>query len=494
MYIGRGFNRSELGDVDVVAAADGTFHLFHLVLPNHDYVAHAVSKDGLTWRRVKNAVYIGEPGAWDDDMIWTMHVSRDPDRPGAWRMFYTGLSRREGGAVQRIGLARSDDLYAWTKAEGGSYPLAVGGPAYESSRDEGRRWVSCRDPYFFADESGRYLLVDARAPAGPVCRRGCVGLARETAPDRFAWEAPLFYPRMYDDVEVPGLAKLGGEYYLVGNIREDIKVHYWRAASFRGPYEAMADNVLLPKGNYAARPLALGDRTLLWNFYIAGGAPGGGRILPPPVELRRREAGGELYVASYRGFDAKAGARLGPAELLPARPVLGNPTAGASPAADGGLTLSSFSGYEVFLLREPASDFRLRVELELSGPGKVGLALRCGEEADGYFVSLDLINGFAQARYWGASEKALGEESFVYHELQEGRFRAKPERRYAVEAVAWGGYLELSVDGAVALRLVDARPAAGGHVGFYVESAELRVRSLSVEPMAGPEEEDHGIF
>ena len=174
MYIGRGFNKSELGDVDILRH-EGLYHLFHLVLPNHDYIAHAVSTDGLLWRRVRNSLFIGEPGDWDDDMIWTMHVSRDPDGPAAWRMFYTGLSRREAGRVQRIGLARSPDLFHWEKAGGPHYPLSIEAPHYECSSTEGRQWVSCRDPFFFHQGSERFLLVDARVPSGPIARRGCVG-------------------------------------------------------------------------------------------------------------------------------------------------------------------------------------------------------------------------------------------------------------------------------------------------------------------------------
>lgn len=114
MYSGSGFTVSELGDVDVVYV-DGIYHLFHLVLPNHDYIAHAVSQDGFVWRRVENALFIGHPGQWDDDMLWTMHVSRNPYQPNEWRMFYTGLSRQESGRIQRVGLARSADLYHWEK-------------------------------------------------------------------------------------------------------------------------------------------------------------------------------------------------------------------------------------------------------------------------------------------------------------------------------------------------------------------------------------------
>ena len=47
MYTGHGFSDWGIGDVDVIKVG-GTYHLFHLVLPHHAYIAHAVSDDGLT--------------------------------------------------------------------------------------------------------------------------------------------------------------------------------------------------------------------------------------------------------------------------------------------------------------------------------------------------------------------------------------------------------------------------------------------------------------
>ncbi len=52
MYIESDGSRKSLGDVDVLYH-EGIYHLFHLVLPNHDYIAHAISRDGLFWIRVE---------------------------------------------------------------------------------------------------------------------------------------------------------------------------------------------------------------------------------------------------------------------------------------------------------------------------------------------------------------------------------------------------------------------------------------------------------
>ncbi|MFT5031109.1 MAG: beta-fructofuranosidase, partial [Candidatus Binatia bacterium] len=99
MYSNRGFRESEIGDIDVIRIGD-TYHLFHLILPNHDYIAHATSTDCINWTRVKSALFVGDPGEWDDDMLWTMNVSRARD--GGFEMFYTGLSQKEKGRIQRI--------------------------------------------------------------------------------------------------------------------------------------------------------------------------------------------------------------------------------------------------------------------------------------------------------------------------------------------------------------------------------------------------------
>ena len=91
MYAGSGYNDWEIGDIDVVVN-EGVYHLFHLIIPNHDYIAHAISYDGISWSRVKNALFVGDPGEWDDDMLWTMHVSKKGNQ---FLLFYTGLQRKD---------------------------------------------------------------------------------------------------------------------------------------------------------------------------------------------------------------------------------------------------------------------------------------------------------------------------------------------------------------------------------------------------------------
>lgn len=497
MYASHGFLRSDIGDVDVVYH-DGLFHLFHLVLPNHDFIAHAISRDAMTWRRVQNALFVDDPGAWDDDMLWTMHVTRDPERTGGWRMFYTGLSRGEYGRVQRVGLARSDDLFTWTRFESDGYPLEISGEWYESTVDEGRKWVSFRDPFFYhdPDTGDRILLASGRVKTGPVVRRGCVAQAREVAPDHFEFGPPLYTPGLYDDVEVPNLLRLDGRYYLIGSIREDTKIRYWQADDLAGPYRNFADNVLLPKGNYAARICHAGSRYLLFNFFqrteTLYGRETIARLLPPPKELVTDDLG-RLRLRTFQGFDALGHTVfkiVNPAEF---EPLFGNPYASIS-GEDEGIHASCPSGFEAFLVPGVHEDFRLRAKLQLEGLGKCGMVLRVSEEGDGYYLALDLIKGYATIRGWGAKPHPEFEHAFHYDSLQNGNFvGGNGDHVWDLEVVAHGTYLELSINGQVTLSVVDDG-FAEGRVGFYAESAKLRLDDITMERLHRPVSEDNAIY
>lgn len=493
MYASHGFLQSDIGDVDVIYH-DGLFHLFHLILPNHDFIAHAVSDDGLTWRREKNALFVGDPGAWDDDMLWTMHVSADPERAGSWRMFYTGLSRSEYGRVQRVGMARSDDLTTWHRCNSGHYPIEIDGHHYKSRMDEGRKWVSFRDPFFFHDPGtgDRLLLSSARIKDGPVIRRGCVGLAREVAPDRFEFDAPLHRPGLYDDVEVPNLFRIDDIYYLMGSIREDTKVHYWHSKDLTGPYENFFDNVLLPGGNYAARICKVGDRILVFNFFTRKVTTYGretiARMLPPPKELVARPSG-RLILRSYSGFDQLAADPVTITTPDDIARLFDNPH-GQVFMDDDGLHVGCKSGNETFLLPGEHEDFRLRAHVVLEGLGKCGLVLRVTDEGDGYYLSLDLVKGYAQLRHWGASPHPEFEHAFRYQTLQTGNFITDPgNTAWDIEIITHGMYFELSINGQVTLSLVDDG-FWKGRIGFYTESAQLCLSDVTLEQLSRPVAEE----
>lgn len=481
MYSGYGFRKSEIGDVDVVVH-NGEYHLFHLTLPNHDYIAHAVSRDGLHWRRVKNALFISDPPAWDDDMLWTMHVSRNPYQPGSWRMFYTGLSMQERGRVQRLGLAVSDDLYDWRKVNQGAFPLEARSPHYESTLDEGRNWVSFRDPCFFEHDGKGCLVVSARVPDGPIIRRGCVAILKESAPNRFELQAPIFHPMRYDDLEVPSLIRLRDRYYLICSIREDVKIHYWYADQLEGPYRNLADNVLLPQGNYAARICQDGDRYLVWNFFYKGLRTEGVHLMAPPKELVAGDDG-RLRLKRFAGFQQLLSSQHDPQRLFPLAPVLGNPSA-RSDATARMCEVECASGMEMFLLQGEYDDFVLSGDLHIDESGKCGLLLRVDEQGDGYFLSLDLDKGMAQLRAWAYNPAGSHEEAFHYQQLQGSNFLTG-QGPYRFSLLAYGQYFELSLNGFTVLSLADDQ-FARGRIGFYSEGAKFRVENLSFYTCTAP--------
>lgn len=496
---------------------DGLYHLFHLVLPNHDFIAHAISRDGFNWHRVDNAIFIGHPGGWDDHMLWTVHVSADPHRPGSWRMFYTGLSRRERGEIQRIGMARSDDLLSWRKAsdswlstgekrrdgsEGVSsgfdpqspFPLEAAAPCYEHSLDEGRAWVSWRDPFYYHENGKGYLLTAARVPDGPVIRRGCVGLLEETEPDCFKLLPPLHRPGQYDDIEVPNLLKIGRYYYLIGSIREDAKIRYWYSESLAGPWRNFYDNVLLPQGNYAARVSQDDVGPLLWNFYtVDSQRRDQENIMPPPKRLIPK-GDGQLRAVSFEGFEQRVQRVDLPEKLLPLQPLVHNRHAHWScDNPRDSVTIESQGGFEGFLLNQQVDCFRFSAVLELEGTGKCGLVFRADPlTSDGYYLSLDLLKGVAQLRAWGVHPGGKLEHAFRFRSLQSGYWRSPGGGPWEISLVALRDYIEFSLDGGVLLTLADTTYESG-RIGCYVETARLRISKPTLEHLRTTHDPVHGL-
>ena len=486
MYTGYGFRNFEIGDVDVVWH-EGLFHLFHLTLPNHDYIAHAVSKDGIKWERVKNALFISDPKAWDDDMLWTMHISPNPYREGAWRMFYTGLCMRERGRVQRIGLAHSTDLYHWEKDDFATFPLEISGEHYETILNHGRLWVSFRDPFCYQEDGRTYLLATARTNKGPIIRRGCAALIEETAENEFEFLPPIFAPMRYDELEVPNLIKLNNRYYLIASIREDVKVHYWWADEPKGPYYNYSDNVLMPQGNYAARVSQTDGTTLVWNFFFKGLTTKGYHLISPPKELTVDERG-ELELKSFSGFRELVTKTFKMSDLTPIRCLFDNASASIQ-TNDDTIFLRNDSGFEAFLLDGCYRDFILTGDLLYEGDGKCGLVLHLDEAGDGYYLSLDLLKGIVQIRAWGHKEeheeKKVSEEAFYYDQLQAAHY-IPDEGVHPFELIAYEQYLEFSFHGRILLTLADDT-FRSGRLGFYVEGGKMQVRNLELHHCRAPE-------
>ncbi|MEO6290514.1 MAG: glycosyl hydrolase family 32 [Ginsengibacter sp.] len=480
MYSGSGFSDWEIGDITVIIH-EGVYHLFHLIIPNHDYIAHAVSKDGISWKRVNNALFVGEPGEWDDDMLWTMHVI---EKRAKFEMYYTGLQRRDRGVISRIGLAESGDLIKWEKNRKNIFPIAPKGIYYEAPDANPRKWLSFRDPFRFEYNGEVYLLVCARSITGPVSRRGCVGVVKITN-DIVELMPPLLYPMVYDDIECPCVFELRGRFYLLGSIREDIKVRYWFAPEFFGEYHSFHADVLLPQGNYAARTVQDGKHLLVYNFFYAYGKIDALRVLPPPKELDA-DAKGRLILKSYYRWEQMVTKTFSQDKMGEVQHLLSNPTA-TSTIEPGKWTCGSRSGYEVFCFQKPSAGFIWEGILTVEGMGKLGLVCDIDQEGNGYFISFDVSNGLLQIRSWGFNP-LNNRENFIFNDIQSSVFNTRGKKSFHFCLIRYGNYIELSIDGIVKLTLMDYTFAGSG-IGLYSASSVISLSESVVKVLPAPKDE-----
>ena len=477
MYSGSGFSDWEIGDITVIIHK-GIYHLFHLIIPNHDYIAHAVSRDGISWKRVNNALFVGNPGEWDDDMLWTMHVIEVGDK---FEMYYTGLQRKDRGVISRIGYAESTNLVDWKKDRKAIFPIAPEGFFYETSKSNPRKWLSFRDPFRFEHKGEIYLVVAARTISGPISRRGCVGLIKITH-DKVETMPPLLYPMVYDDIECPCVFELNGYFYILGSIREDIKVRYWFAKDFFDEYHSFHADVLLPQGNYAARTVQDGKHLLVYNFFYAYGKIDTHRVLPPPKELDTDDRG-RLVLKSYYRWDQMVVKTIPQSAFGSVKTLLDNPTASLSIEPDK-WTYGARSGYEIFCFEKPSSSFIWEGLLTVEGMGKLGLVSDIDQDGNGYFISFDVSNGLVNIRTWGFNPLNT-RQNFVFYDIQSGTFTVNKERSFYFRLISYGNYIELSIDGFVKLTLMDYT-FAGNSIGLYSASSVISLQNSKVMILPNP--------
>lgn len=198
-------------------------HVFYLQAPRslgdpdlrhrHARVGHALSSDLVTWDVLPDPLAGGPPGAFDDLATWTGSITRGSD---AWYFLYTGLSSRDGGRVQRIGLATSTDLLQFHRM--GDRPVLEADPRwYETDGSGPHGAVAWRDPYVVADPAGTgyHAVLTARRSRGPSGMRGVLGHAISSDLRRWEVRPPLGSPVGFAEMEVPQVVDLGETALLV---------------------------------------------------------------------------------------------------------------------------------------------------------------------------------------------------------------------------------------------------------------------------------------
>jgi beta-fructofuranosidase len=154
-------------------------------------IGHATSTDLVTWTEHADALIPDDSPAFDDLATWTGSVIRQDD--GTWRMFYTAVSRAEGGINQRISSVVSDDLFTWRR-EPGRHVLEPDARWYETADD--RQWPdqAWRDPWVFRARDGWHMLITARANHGEPDDRGVIGHAISDDLTEWTVQPPLSEP------------------------------------------------------------------------------------------------------------------------------------------------------------------------------------------------------------------------------------------------------------------------------------------------------------
>ncbi|MFT4037148.1 MAG: hypothetical protein QM692_03115 [Thermomicrobiales bacterium] len=485
MYTPPGFGTSELGDIEVVPDGDD-LHLFHLTLPNHDVVQHAVSRDGLSWQPLPAALRTGDPGAIDDDQIWTMSVTRRPDDAG-WVMLYTALHTADGGKAQRVAVADSDDLLHWRKRY--DLPVTEADPRWYEADPATSGSVSWRDPKpLLLDDGGYLATICARTVDGPLPRRGCAGLLTST--DLEHWEVlpPLFTPRRYWDLECPQVypmeTPVGPRWALIAAIMEDRSLRYWLAEDPRGPYHVPpGGDILAPAGHYAARAVRWQGRDLLFAWHQPRLHQGWqstpqtvdwvearnpfGKHLAPPLEIVPRPDG-SLGLRSFHEWDSYRADNW--------QPVAGDWNLRAPGTA------------EMRFAEPPAADYTLRGELMLDA-ARGGIVLRGGDDgSSGLYVELTPGSRAITLQRWGTRPRDMGAALGLTYEVLQTAERPAPLPRgeaVSVGVLTVGPYLEIAINGEVAVATMAGRPEAG-HFGLWVEDGAAR-GALSWAPMRRPQ-------
>lgn len=180
------------------------------------YIGHAISKDLKNWTVVQDAIAISDPPAFDSWTTWTGSVTKGDD--GLWWMFYTGTSREDGGDVQKVGAAKSEDLLSWKKVS--SEALVAADPKQYEMLDYSK-WhdQAWRDPWVFKHEDGKWhMFITARVNDDSLDTRDRGTLGHAVSSDMISWEvqAPLITgPSGFGQLEVFQIEEIDGKAVLI---------------------------------------------------------------------------------------------------------------------------------------------------------------------------------------------------------------------------------------------------------------------------------------
>lgn len=295
--------RDWLWDSWYAQAFDG-IHAFHLMAPktlgNPDLrhvnarVGHSRSHDFVTWEELPDALHPSAEEAFDDLATWTGCVL---ETDGLWHMFYTGIERRTGGAIQRIGHATSHDLGTWERAS--IEPILEADSRWYSTMAAGEPDEPFRDPWVFWHEGQWHMLVTAKQASDARDGSGHGTMAHATSPDLTTWtlHEPLIVDSGFRQLEVFQVVEIDGAWNVVfctgpadvsrPGVEPAFATYMAPADSPLGPFDLDRAQPLAGGGIYAGRIVSLPDGAPALMGFIDSGEPGGFTgVICDPIRLQ----------------------------------------------------------------------------------------------------------------------------------------------------------------------------------------------------------------
>jgi beta-fructofuranosidase len=292
-----------LWDSWYASAADG-YHAFHLTasksLGNPDLrhvnarVGHSVSQDLVTWKELPDALLPSAGEAFDDLSTWTGSVL---EHEGLWHLFYTGIDKRTGGAIQRIGHAISNDLIAWERTS--SVPILEADARWYATMAAGEPDEPFRDPWVFWRDGQWHMLVTAKHASDAHDGSGHGTMAHATSPDLFSWtlHEPLIHDSGFLQLEVFQVVEIDGTWNVVfcagpadvtrPGVEPAFATYMAPASGPLGPYDLDLARPLCGGGVYAGRIVTLPDgEPALMGFIDSGKPDGFTGTISDPIRLR----------------------------------------------------------------------------------------------------------------------------------------------------------------------------------------------------------------
>lgn len=249
---------------------DGSrYHLFFLrasralVDPDRRHwrasLGHAVSSDLKSWELLPDALVSSDGPGFDDQAIWTGSTVLKPD--GTMRIFYTGISRAEGGMVQRVGWADSSDGVVFERAC--AEPVTADPRWYETWNPQYPWDEPWRDPFVFQHDGRWHMLVTARARGVERLQAGVIGHAVSDDLDHWEVLPPLTEPGApFGQLEVSQSRDVNGRHILVFSCGQDMQAEpcpggVWIAEgdSPLGPWDVAGARYVRPEHLYAGQVL-----------------------------------------------------------------------------------------------------------------------------------------------------------------------------------------------------------------------------------------------